>query len=158
MIWLIICIIALAIIDVIMAINIAELKEKLKVECSWTEVMFWRHREKFDKLTDKHNAFVDAVRDEFDNIYDETNERIDEINWQFHNIYNVLNEQKEFADDVTDTMELMCDTDEMIIDRINDIEEDLAIANTELDDIIVSIFEEEEEEVEEKPAKKSKKK
>ena len=55
-------------------------------------------------------------------------------------------------------MELMCDTDELIINRINDIEEDLAIANTELDDIIVSIFEEEEEEVEEKPAKKSKKK
>jgi hypothetical protein len=52
-------------------------------------------------------------------------------------------------------MELMCDTDEMVIDRINDIEEDLAIANTELDDIIVAIFEEEEEE---KPAKKSKKK
>lgn len=153
---MIICIIALAIIDVIMAINIAELKEKLKVECSWTEVMFWRHREKFDKLTDKHNAFVDAVRDEFDNIYDETNERIDEINWQFHNIYNVLNEQKEFADDVTDTMELMCDTDEMIINRINDIEEDLAIANTELDDIIVSIFEEEEEEVEENQLRKVK--
>ena len=55
-------------------------------------------------------------------------------------------------------MELMCDTDEMIINRINDIEEDLAIANTELDDIIVSIFEEEDEEKEEKPAKKSKKK
>jgi len=158
MIWLIICIIALAIIDVIMAINIADLKEKLKRECSWTEVMFWRHREKFDKLTDKHNAFVDWVRDEFDNIYNETNERIDEINWEFHNIYNVLVEQKEFADDVVDAMETMCDTDEIIVDRINDIEEDLAIANTELDDIIVAIFEEEEEEVEEKPAKKSKKK
>lgn len=113
---------------------------------------------KFDKLVDKHNAFVDWVRDEFDNIYNETNERIDEINWEFNNVYSVLAAQKEFADDVTDTMELMCDTDEMIIDRINDIEEDLAIANTELDDIIVSIFEEEEKEVEEKPAKKSKKK
>lgn len=111
---------------------------------------------KFDKLVDKHNAFVDAVRNELDSIYDVANERIDEINWEFNNVYSVLAAQKEFADDVTDTMELMCDTDEMIIDRINDIEEDLAIANTELDDIIVSIFE--EEEVEEKPAKKSKKK
>lgn len=113
---------------------------------------------RFDKLVDKHNAFIDAVSGEFDNIYNETNERIDEINWEFNNVYSVLAAQKEFADDVTDTMELMCDTDEMIINRINDIEEDLAIANTELDDIIVSIFEEEEEEVEEKPAKKSKKK
>ena len=112
---------------------------------------------RFDRLVDKHNAFVDAVRDELDSIYCVANERIDEINHEFHWVYNVLNEHKEFADDVVDTMELMCDTDELIINRINDIEEDLAIANTELDDIIVSIFEEEEEE-EEKPAKKSKKK
>lgn len=153
---MIICIIVLAIIDVIMAIDIAELKEKLRRECDWTDIIYKWQREKFDKLTEKHNAFVDAVRDEFDNIYDETNERIDEINWEFGNVYSVLTAQKEFADDVTDTMELMCDTDEMIINRINDIEEDLAIANTELDDIIVSIFEEEPIEAE-GPAKKSKK-
>ena len=162
MIWLIICIIALAIIDVIMAINIAELKQKLQDECGWTERVFWNQRERFDKLTDKHNAFVDAVRDELDNIYNETNERIDEINWEFHNVYSVLTSQKEFADDITDTMELMCDTDEVIIDRLNELEDDVDMmwdAVEEHDEILYEFFDDEPEQAEEeKPAKKSKKK
>ena len=112
---------------------------------------------RFDKIIDKHNAFVDAVRDEFDNIYDETNDRIDEINNEFHNVYEVLNSNKEFADDVTDTMELMCDTDEIVIDRLRDFEEALAITNVTLDEIIEQMFKDQPEEAE-KPAKKSKKK
>jgi hypothetical protein len=73
-------------------------------------------------------------------------------------VYKILNANKEFADDVVDTMELMCDTDELIIDRINDIEEDLALLNAEVDDIIVELFSEEPEEAGNKKNKKETKK
>jgi hypothetical protein len=52
----------------------------------------------------------------------------------------------------------MCDTDEIVLDRINELEEEVSLLNVEVDDIINELFEEEPEEVEEKPAKKSKKK
>lgn len=117
---------------------------------------------KFDNLVGKHNSFVDCVRDEFDNIYDETNDRINEINHEFHNVYDVLKASKEFADDVTETMELMCDTDEVIIDRLNELEDDVDMmwdAVEEHDEILYAFFEDEPEQAEEeKPAKKSKKK
>lgn len=117
---------------------------------------------KFDNLVGKHNSFVDCVRDEFDNIYDETNDRINEINHEFHNVYDVLKASKEFADDVTETMELMCDTDEVIIDRLNELEDDVDMmwdAVEEHDEILYEFFEDCPDEVEEeKPAKKSKKK
>lgn len=117
---------------------------------------------KFDNLVEKHNSFVDCVRDEFDNIYDETNDRIDEINHEFHNVYDVLKASKEFADDVTETMELMCDTDEVIIDRLNELEDDVDMmwdAVEEHDEILYAFFDEcPEQAEEEKPAKKSKKK
>ena len=80
---------------------------------------------RFDALVVKHNDFVDCVRDDVDNIYNETNRTIDEINHEFHNVYDVLKASKEFADDVTETMELMCDTDEIIIDRLNELEDDV---------------------------------
>lgn len=117
---------------------------------------------KFDNLVGKYNSFVDCVRDEFDNIYDETNDRIDEINHEFHNVYDVLKASKEFADDVTETMELMCDTDEVIIDRLNELEDDVDMmwdAVEEHDEILYEFFDDEPEQAEEeKPAKKSKKK
>ena len=72
-------------------------------------------------------------------------------------MYDVLKASKEFADDVTETMELMCDTDEAILDKLYDMEEDLAVNNVILDDIVSELFEEIPEEVEEKPAKKAKK-
>ena len=116
---------------------------------------------KFDNLVEKHNSFVDCVRDEFDNIYDETNDRIDEINHEFHNVYDVLKASKEFADDVTETMELMCDTDEVIIDRLNELEDDVDMmwdAVEEHDEILYEFFDDEPEQAEEeKPAKKEKK-
>ena len=116
---------------------------------------------KFDNLVGKHNSFVDCVRDEFDNIYDETNERINEINHEFHNVYDVLKASKEFADDVTETMELMCDTDEVIIDRLNELEDDVDMmwdAVEEHDEILYEFFDDEPEQAEEeKPAKKEKK-
>ena len=120
---------------------------------------------KFDNLVGKHNSFVDCVRDDIDNIYNETNRTIDEINHEFHNVYEVLNASKEFADDLTDTMELMCDTDEVIIDRLNELEDDVDMmwdAVEEHDEILYAFFEDCPDEVEqaeeEKPAKKSKKK
>jgi hypothetical protein len=64
-------------------------------------------------------------------------------------------------------MELMCDTDEIMIDRINDIEdtldemeEELAFVNVSIDDldsILYEMFEEQPEE-EETKTKKTKKK
>ena len=117
---------------------------------------------KFDNLVEKHNSFVDCVRDDVDNIYNETNRTIDEINHEFHNVYDVLKASKEFADDITDTMELMVDTDEVIIDRLNELEDDVDMmwdAVEEHDEILYSFFDEcPEQAEEEKPAKKSKKK
>lgn len=116
---------------------------------------------KFDEMVSKHNAFIDLVRDDIDNIYEETNKRIDEINREFHNVYEVLTSSKEFADDVTNTMELMCDTDELIINRINELEDDVGMmwdAVEEHDEILYSFFDDEPEQAEEKPAKKNKKK
>ena len=52
----------------------------------------------------------------------------------------------------------MCDTDEIVLDRINELEEEVSLLNVEVDDIINELFEEAPEEVEEKPTKKSKKK
>ena len=117
---------------------------------------------RFDALVGKHNDFVDCVRDDVDHIYDETNRTIDEINHEFHNVYDVLKASKEFADDVTETMELMVDTDEVIIDRLNELEDDVDMmwdAVEEHDEILYAFFEDEPEQAEEeKPAKKSKKK
>lgn len=117
---------------------------------------------RFDALVEKHNDFVDCVRDDVDHIYNETNRTIDEINHEFHNVYDVLKASKEFADDVTETMELMCDTDEIIIDRLNELEDDVDMmwdAVEEHDEILYAFFEDEPEQAEEeKPAKKSKKK
>ena len=117
---------------------------------------------RFDALVGKHNDFVDCVRDDVDHIYNETNRTIDEINHEFHNVYDVLKASKEFADDVTETMELMCDTDEIIIDRLNELSDDVDMmwdAVEEHDEILYAFFEDEPEQAEEeKPAKKSKKK
>lgn len=146
--WLIIWLIVVAIVMLIMAVRISILEDKLETCVS---------EKRFTKLADTHNNFVDFVQDGFDNIYEQVNDRIDDINNEFHNVYDVLGASKEFADDVTDTMELMCDTDEMIINRINDIEEDLAVNDVILDDIISELFTEQPDEVEEKPAKKTKK-
>ena len=90
-------------------------------------------------------------------LIEQFNERIDEINNEFGNVYEVLQANKEFADDLTDTMELMCDTDELILDKLYDMEDDLSVNNVILDDIISELFNEQPEEAEEKPAKKTKK-
>lgn len=110
------------------------------------------------ELIERHNGLCDTCAEQQIDLIDEFNERVDEINKEFGNVYKVLNANKEFADDVVDTMELMCDTDELIIDRINDIEEDLALLNSEVDDIIVELFSEEPEEAENKKNKKETKK
>lgn len=115
---------------------------------------------RFDALVEKHNSFVDCVRDDVDNIYNETNRTIDEINHEFHNVYDVLRASKEFADDVTETMELMCDTDEIVIDRLNELSDDVDMmwdAVEEHDEILYSFFDDEPEQAEE-PAKKKKSK
>ena len=119
---------------------------------------------RFDKFVEKHNGLCDTsadmhceLIDEFNERIDEFNERIDEINNEFHNVYQILQSEKEFADDLTDTMELMCDTDEAILDKLYDMEEDLTVANVILDDIVSELFVEQPEEAEEKPAKKAKK-
>jgi hypothetical protein len=90
-------------------------------------------------------------------LIEQFNERVDEINHEFHNVYQILQSEKEFADDLTDTMEIMCDTDELILDKLYDMEEDLSVNNVILDDIISELFNEQPEEAEEKPAKKTKK-
>ena len=121
---------------------------------------FHKLAKKFDELICKHNGFVDLVRDDIDNIYDETNERIDEINKEFMNVYDVLKASKEFADDATDTMELMVDTDELIINRLNSLEDDVDMmwqAVEEHDEILYSFFDEQPEQVEEPKEKKTKK-
>lgn len=113
---------------------------------------------RFDKFVEKHNGLCDMSADMHSELIDEFNERIDEINNEFHNVYQILQSEKEFADDLTDTMELMCDTDEAILDKLYDMEEDLTVTNVILDDIVSELFIEQPEEAEEKPAKKSKKK
>lgn len=112
---------------------------------------------RFDKFVEKHNGLCDTSADMHYELIDEFNERIDEINNEFHNVYQILQAEKEFADDVTDTMEIMCDTDEAILDKLYDMEEDLTVANVILDDIVSELFIKQPEEVEEKPAKKAKK-
>jgi hypothetical protein len=112
---------------------------------------------RFDKFVEKHNGLCDTSADMHCELIDEFNERIDEINNEFHNVYQILQSEKEFADDMTDTMELMCDTDEAILDKLYDMEEDLTVANVILDDIVSELFVEQPEEAEEKPAKKAKK-
>ena len=109
-------------------------------------------------LVDKHNGLVDLTDKTFEALYDELNQRIDEINGEFHNVYQVVMEWQDIDNDIIDAMELMCDTDEGVLNRVYDIEEELALINAELDDIIVDMFMDEVDEVEEKPAKKSKKK
>ena len=113
---------------------------------------------KLAKLIERHNGLCDTCAEQQIDLIDEFNGRIDEINREFGNVYRVLNANKEFADDVVDTMELMCDTDELIIDRITDIEEDLTLLNAEVDDIIVELFSEQPEEAENKKNKKEKSK
>jgi len=139
-IWALVCIILLAIAIIVQENKIHKLINR------------------FDTFVEKHNNFVDFVRGEIDDIYDQTNERIDEINHEFLSVYTILGTNKEFADDVTDTLELMCDTDEIVLDRINELEEEVSLLNVEVDDIINELFAEAPEEIEEKPAKKSKKK
>lgn len=112
---------------------------------------------RFNRFVEKHNGLCDTSADMHSELIDEFNERIDEINHEFHNVYQILQSEKEFADDVTDTMELMCDTDEAILDKLYDMEEDLTVANVILDDIVSELFVEQPEEAEEKPAKKAKK-
>lgn len=112
---------------------------------------------RFDRFVEKHNGLCNTSADMHSELIDEFNERIDEINHEFHNVYQILQSEKEFADDVTDTMELMCDTDEAILDKLYDMEEDLTVANVILDDIVSELFVEQPEEAEEKPAKKAKK-
>lgn len=112
---------------------------------------------RFDKFVEKHNGLCDTSADMHNELIDEFNERIDEINNEFHNVYQILQQEKEFADDVTSTMELMCDTDEAILDKLYDMEEDLTVTNVILDDIVSELFVEQPEEAEEKPAKKAKK-
>lgn len=112
---------------------------------------------RFDRFVEKHNGLCDTSADMHNELIDEFNERIDEINNEFHNVYQILQQEKEFADDVTSTMELMCDTDEAILDKLYDMEEDLTVNNVILDDIVSELFIEQPEEVEEKPAKKDKK-
>ncbi len=111
---------------------------------------------KVAKLVEKHNGLCDTCAEQQINLIDEFNERVDEINKEFGDVYKILNANKELADDVVDAMELMCDTDEIIIDRINDIEEDQAILNVEVDDIISALFSEEPEEAGNKKTKKEK--
>ena len=112
---------------------------------------------RFDKFVEKHNGLCDTSADMHNELIDEFNERVDEINNEFHNVYQILQSEKEFADDLTDTMELMCDTDEAILNKLYDMEEDLTVNNVILDDIVSELFVEQPEEVEEKPAKKAKK-
>lgn len=122
---------------------------------------------KFCALADKHNWLIDTDLEMYDEVIGQFNDRIDEINREFHNIYDILNAAKNFSDEVTDTMELMCDTDEIMIDRINDIEdvldemeEELAFVNVSIDDldsVLYEMFEEQPEE-EETKTKKTKKK
>lgn len=139
MIWLII---ALACFAVALLINVIQ-THKLSIRVA--------------KLIERHNGLCDTCAEQQIDLIDEFNGRVDEINREFGNVYKILNANKEFADDVVDTMELMCDTDELIIDRITDIEEDLALLNAEVDDIIVELFSEEPEEAENKKNKKEKK-
>lgn len=122
---------------------------------------------KFCALADKHNWLIDTDLEMYDEVIGQFNDRIDEINREFHNVYDILNAAKNFSDEVTDTMELMCDTDEIMIDRINDIEdvldemeEELAFVNVSIDDldsVLYEMFEEQPEE-EETKTKKTKKK
>ena len=120
---------------------------------------------KFDIIAEKHNWLIDTTVDMYEDLVDQFNERIDEVNYEFNNVHEVLWASKEFADELTDTMELMCDTDEIIIDRLNDIEdvsdemeEEISFANVAIDDldsILYEIFENTPEEVEEENKKKA---
>lgn len=112
-------------------------------------------------IAEKHNGLIDTIVETYDNLCDQFNDRIDDINYEFDGVYEVLWQAKEVNDDIVDTLEIMCDTDEAALDRINDIEEELALINVSLDDLDSILFEafDEEEEIEEtKKEKKSKKK
>lgn len=147
--WLIIWLIAVAIVMLAMAVKISALEDKLETCVS---------EKRFDRLADTHNNFVDFVCDEFDNVYEEVNNRIDDINNEFHNVYTDINYLSETDDTIVDVMELMCDTDDAIINRLNDWEDEICIINAEIDDIIKELFASKPEENKEKKTEKSSKK
>ncbi len=112
-------------------------------------------------IAEKHNGLIDTIVETYDDLCNQFNDRIDDINYEFDGVYEVLWQAKEVNDDIVDTLEIMCDTDEAALDRINDIEEELALINVSIDDLDSILFEafDEEEEIEEtKKEKKSKKK
>lgn len=147
MIWLIISVAVMAFCLLVMAIKHTLLEDKFK-----------ELENKFYKLADTHNSFVDFVADEFDDLYIEWNERIDEINDEFHNVYTNIKYLSETDDTIVDVMELMCDTDDAIINRVNDWEDEICMINAEIDDIIKELFASKPEENKEKKTEKSSKK
>lgn len=116
---------------------------------------------KFRIVAEKHNGLIDTIVETYDDLCNQFNDSIDDINYEFDGVYAVLWQAKKVNDDIVDTLEIMCDTDEAALDRINDIEEELALINVSIDDLDSILFEafDEEEEIEEtKKEKKSNKK
>lgn len=116
---------------------------------------------KFRIVAEKHNGLIDTIVETYDDLCNQFNDSIDDINYEFDGVYEVLWQAKKVNDDIVDTLEIMCDTDEAALDRINDIEEELALINVSIDDLDSILFEafDEEEEIEEtKKEKKSNKK
>lgn len=147
MIGLIISVAVMAFCLLVMAIKHTLLEDKLK-----------ELENKFYKLADTHNSFVDFVADEFDDLYVEWNERIDEINDEFHKAYTAVAYTSDTLNDIVNVLELMCDTDEAVLNRLNDSEDELCMINAEIDDIITELFNSKPEENKEKKTKKSSKK
>lgn len=129
----------------------------LLVYCIINTGLIVRTNKAINKLWRIHDNFVDHVNDAFDDTICQANRSIDDTNVELNNINDTLI-------DIIDTMELMCDTDEAMIKKINTIKDEndyMWDVLEEHDDILYSFFEdcpEEVEEEEEKPAKKSKKK
>lgn len=127
----------------------------LLVYCIINTGLIVRTNKTINKLGRIHDNFVDYVEDMHNDAINQANQSIDEANRQFHRIDETL-------EDIVDAMELMCDTDEAVLNRLNKLEDNTEYmwdALEEHDDILYSFFEDCPDEVEEeKPAKKTKKK
>ena len=116
-------------------------------------------------MTEIHDNFVNVVIDTYDDLVEQANEAIDQANGYLNDIDEILGTNEEILRDVIDTIGLGLDTDELLLKKIQRVEDesdymwavmeehdDMLEQHDALldgyDDILYEIFEEEPEEAE----------
>lgn len=116
-------------------------------------------------IADAHNWFMELCSDVYEDLVDQMNERVDKTNEVFMEMEDLFKENKDILNDIIDVIGLGLDADEILMEKINMLEDENEYIFDTLDeyddviDTIYAIFEDEPEEAgeEEKPVKNKKK-